>query len=119
MARKSCQATSNASNSSILSLSSSLSQVSESVKTVFTEDDKALARPFKRVKTGLSTRSKSTAIDRDIASQDATNNDNASTLLSDSSDIEIVEVDPEKELGTFVEYFHCRSRIHGHALQRL
>jgi hypothetical protein len=119
MARKSCQATSNASNSSILSPSSSLSQVSESVKTVFTEDDKALVRPFKRVKTGLSTRSKSTAIDRDIASQDATNNDNASTLPSDSSDIEIVEVDPEKELGTFVEYFHCRSRIHGHALQRL
>jgi hypothetical protein len=56
---------------------------------------------------------------RDIVSQDAMNNNNALTLQSDSSNIEIVKVDPEKALGTFVEYFHCHSQIHGHALQRL
>jgi hypothetical protein len=106
MDQKSRQATSNASNGSILSLSKSLSSVSESVMTVFTKDEKALAQPFKKAKTSLSTRSKSsTTIDQDIAGQDATDNDEASTLLSDPSDIEIVEVDPEKELGTFVQHF--------------
>jgi hypothetical protein len=75
------------------------------VKTIVTKDEKALVRLFKRAKTRLSTCSKSSAINRDIASQNTTNNDEASTVLNDSSNIEIVEVDPEKELGTFVEYF--------------
>lgn len=75
------------------------------MKTIVTKDEKALVRLFKRAKTRLSTCSKSSAINRDIASQNTTNNDEASTVLNDSSNIEIVEVDPEKELGTFVEYF--------------
>ena len=100
---------------STISLSLSLSQVSESEKFIFTEDDKVLAWPSKKVKTGLSTCSKSsTAIDLD---QNAVNDDNTSTL-SDLSDIEVVEVDPEKELG-MLNIFAGRSRIHGHALQRL
>jgi len=90
MSQKSCQATPNASNGSLLSPSSSLSQ----------EDDNALARPFKKVKTHLSICSKSsTIIDLDSPDQDA------STVANDSSDIEVVEVDPEKDLGTFVDYF--------------
>jgi hypothetical protein len=106
MARKSLQATSNASNGSTLTLSSDSSQVSESAKAIF-NDDKALARPFKKVKTcpSKSTRLESpTIIDQDISSQDAMNDDNTLTLC-DSPDIEIVEIDPKKELGTFVEYY--------------
>ena len=107
MARKSCQAPSNAGDGSTLSPSASFSSVSESVKTVFTKDEKDLVRPFKKAKTRLSTCSKLSTInrdDRDVASQNATNNDDASTVPSDLSDIEIVEVDPEKQLGMFVEY---------------
>jgi hypothetical protein len=105
MARKSFQVPSNASDGSTVSPSSSFSSVSESVKTIVTKDEKALVQPFKRAKTRISTCSKSSAINRDVASQNTTNNDEASTVSSDSSDIKIVEVDPEKELGTFVEYF--------------
>jgi len=106
MAQKSCQALSNGGNGSTLSQSSSFSSISESVKTVSTKDDEALVRPFKKAKTRVSTCSKSSTINQDVASQNATNNDEALTVLSESSDIEIVEVDPEKELGTLVEYFH-------------
>ena len=97
---------SNTSNGSILSSSSSLSQVSETAKIALTEDDKALARPLKRVKICLSAHPKSLrTIDRDIATQDATQDDDTSTLQSDASDIEIVEVNPEKELGMFCYIF--------------
>jgi hypothetical protein len=102
MAPKSRQAASLASNGS----ASSLSQASESVKTVFRKGVKALAQLFKKAKTHFSTRSKSsTTIDEDIASRHATDKDNVSTLAGDSSGIEIVEVDPEKELSMFNHYF--------------
>jgi hypothetical protein len=88
MSQKSCQATPNASNGSLLSSSLSLSQ----------DDDNALAQPFKKVKTHLSICSKlSPNINLDSSDQDA------STVASGPSDIEIVKVDPEKNLGTFVD----------------
>jgi hypothetical protein len=89
------------------------------MKTAFRKDDRASARSLKKVKTGLSTRSESpVTIDQNVANQDAMNDDNASTLKSDS-DVEIVEVDPEKELGTLLNTFADCLRIHGRALQRL
>ena len=93
MAQKSCQVPSYAGDGSTLSPSPSFASVSESVKT-----KKTLERPFKKVKTHLSSDSKSSTINWDVASQNTTNNDEASTVSSDSSDIEIVEVDLEKEL---------------------
>src|SRR6266852_7830606 len=103
IARKSCHMTFSARNGSTLSLASLLSQVSGSVKS-------ASAPSSKKIKTTLSTCSVlQTTIDQDIASHDAANDDHASTVRSDSddSDLKIVEVDPEKELGmslnTFVE----------------
>ncbi len=105
IARKSRHATSSARDGSTLSLASSLSQVSGSVKS-------ASAPSSKKIKTTLSTCSVSqTTIDQDIASQDAANDDHASTVRSDSddSDLEIVKVDPEKELGTSLNTFVERS----------
>jgi hypothetical protein len=99
MSQKSCQATPDASNSSLLSPSSSLSQ----------DDDNALARPFKKIKTQLSNCStSSTIIDLDNPDQDA------STVASDAPDIEVVEVDPEKDLGTFVDYFQTALEFMNH-----
>src|SRR5260221_10673051 len=105
IACKSRHATSSARNDSTLSPVSSLSQVSGSVKS-------ASVPSSKKIKTTLSTCSVSqTTIDQDIASQDATNDDHASTVRSnsDDSDLEIVEVDPEKELGTSLNTFVERS----------
>src|SRR5713101_2781667 len=103
IAHKSHHATSSARNGSTLSPASLLSQVSGSVKS-------ASALSSKKIKTTLLTCSVSqTTINQDIASQDAANDDHTSTVRSDSddSDLEIVEMDPEKELGmslnTFVE----------------
>ena len=70
------------------------------------KDDKALVRPLKKLKSCILTCSKLTTINQDDASQNPRNNDNALTVPSDQSDIEIVEVDLENELGTFIEYFH-------------
>src|SRR6266852_7410715 len=104
IARKSRHVTSSARNGSTLSLASSLSQVSGSVKS-------ASALSSKKIKTTLLTCSVlQTTINQDIASQDAANDDHALTVRSnsDDSDLEIVEVDPEKKLGmslnTFVEH---------------
>src|SRR6266849_5793632 len=101
IARKSRHATSSVRNGSTLSLASSLSQVSGSVKL-------ASAPLSKKIKTTLSTCSVSqTTIDQDIASQDTTNDNHASTVRSDSdnSDLKVVGVDPEKELGTSLNTF--------------
>src|SRR6266852_8741827 len=101
IAHKSHHATSSARNGSTLSPASSLSQVSGSVKS-------ASAPSFKKIKTTLSTCSVSqTTIDQDIASQDTANDDHASTVRSnsDDSDLEIVKVDPEKELDTSLNTF--------------
>src|SRR5258707_9983267 len=105
IARKSRYAKSSAKNGSTLSPASSLSQVLGSVKS-------ASVPSSKKIKTTLSTCSVSqTTIDQDIASQDTANDDHASTVRSDSddSDLEIVEVDPEKELGTSLNAFVERS----------
>ncbi len=105
IARKSHHATSSARNGSTLSPASSLSQVSGSVKS-------ASAPSSKKIKTILSTCSVSqTTIDQDIASQDAANDDHASTVRSDSDDseLEIVKMDSEKELGTLLNTFVERS----------
>src|SRR6266852_1410483 len=101
IARKSRHATSSARDGSTLSLASSLSQVSGSVKS-------ASAPSSKKIKTTLSTCSVSqTTIDQDIASQDTANDDHTSTVRSnsDDSDLEIVKVDPEKELDTSLNTF--------------
>src|SRR6266852_3138237 len=101
IARKSHHATSSARTGSTLSLASSLSQVSGSVKS-------ASAPSSKKIKTTLSTCSVlQTTIDQDIASQDTANDDHALTVRSDSndSDLEIVEVDPEQVLGTSLNTF--------------
>src|SRR5260221_9244061 len=96
IAHKSRHATSSARNGSTLFPASSLSQVSGSVKS-------ASAPSSKKIKTTLLTCSVSqTTIDQDIASQDAANDDHALTVRSnsDDSDLEVVKVNPEKELGT-------------------
>src|SRR6266849_2044429 len=101
IARKSRHATSSARNGSTLSPASLLSQVSGSVKS-------ASAPSSKKIKTTLSTCSVSqTTINQNIASQDATNDDHASTVRSNSndSDLKIVKVDPEKELCTLLNTF--------------
>jgi hypothetical protein len=70
----------------------------------------ASAPSSKKIKTTLSTCS----VSQDIASQDAANDDHASTVRSDfddsdDSDLEIVKVNPEKELGTSLNTFVERS----------
>jgi len=93
-----------------MSSKSSLSSLSTaSVKTAIKKGARALGRPFKKAKTRLSARSASstsTTIDPEIASDNdpviATDIEKASG--PDDSDIEIVEVDPEKELSMSIEY---------------
>jgi hypothetical protein len=90
------------------------------MKTAFPKDEKALLQPLKKVKSCVSTCSKSSTIDQDDASQNPKNNDDALTVSSDQSDLEIVEVNPENELSMCtLNIFIDRSQIHGHALQRL
>ena len=103
MAQKSFQVLSNAGSGSTISPVSLFSSVSESVKTIFKKDEKPLW-PFKKSKIHLSAHSKLSTIDQDVTSQNAMNNDKALTVSSDLSNIEIIEVDPEKELGMFVKY---------------
>ncbi|KAN0103652.1 hypothetical protein V8E52_011790 [Russula decolorans] len=106
MARQLHQAPSNASNGSTISLSLSFSSVSESMKTAFPKDEKALLQPLKKVKSCVSTCSKSSTIDQDDASQNPKNNDDALTVSSDQSDLEIVEVNPENELKALKRTWH-------------
>jgi hypothetical protein len=119
MARKSHQATPNASSGSILSPSLSLSSVSESVKTVPIKDEKVLVQPFKMAKTCPSTHSAINHDNQNLASQDTANNDEVSTLASNSSDIEIVEADPEKELGKLCLLTIFADCLQTYAFQRL
>jgi hypothetical protein len=74
-----------------LSSSSSLSQKAASIKSAVKKGVKALTRPFKKAKTQLSTHSKS--------SSKASPETGVTSVRNDSSDIEIVEADPEKELS--------------------
>jgi len=101
------------SSKSITRSLSSISSKTSSVKTAIKKGAKALTQPLKKAKTRFSARSKSSStVDRETASTDsldghvvATGDDNASTV-DNSSDIEIVEVDQEKELGTSIYCYH-------------
>jgi hypothetical protein len=98
--------------------SSSLSKKASSVKIAIQKGAKALAQPFKKAKTCLSTCSESfTTADKEIASDDdrtaaTMGDDNTSTTPDNSSDIEIIDADPEKELSASIYYLHHNCLTH-------
>jgi hypothetical protein len=109
----SSKASSLSSLSSLSRSSSSLSQKAASVKSIVKKGAKALVRPFKKAKTRLSTHLKSSSTTRTSHgggnSSDTTNNP---ILLDHSSDIEIVEADPEKDLSASAIFQSAKTYSH-------
>ena len=92
------------------SSSSSVSQTVASVKTAVKKGAKVLARPFKKAKTAISTCAKSsskppTIIDLNDSDDSASSHNSDRTKDGGSLDVEIIEADPEKELGK--HWFCC------------